>query len=237
MPLMQLLPNLMTLTALVAGLSAMRMAMLGRIEAAVGLIVLAALLDGLDGRVARALRSESALGAELDSLADYLNFGVAPAFVLFLSVLDPASGMGWIAMLFYSLCCVLRLARFNLDARAEPDPAAPPKSGFSGVPSPAAGLLVLAPIYLEQAFTIQVPPVLVVAHAVFVGVMMILPLPTPSLKRVSVPRGMIMPLLLGVALLAAIVATWPWETLLALSAAYLARVLGGWAIHLNRERP
>ena len=233
LPLVQLLPNLMTLTALVAGLSAMREALLGRIELAVTLIVLAALLDGLDGRVARALRSESAFGAELDSLADFLNFGVAPAFVLFLAVLDPGSGIGWIAMLSYSLCCVLRLARFNLDARA--DPPSPPKEGFVGVPSPAGAMLLMAPIYLVQALDVALPPWLVAAYAVLVGGMMILPLPTPSLKQVRLPPRAIRPLLLALALLGAAVAIWPWTMLLALSALYLARVLTGWAIHLRRE--
>ena len=237
LPLVQLLPNLMTLAALVAGLTAMRMALMDRTEAAVALIMLAVVLDGLDGLVARALRSESALGAELDSLADFLNFGVAPAFVLFLDSFSPASGFGWIAMLSYSLCCVLRLARFNIDARADPDPAAPKKSGFSGVPSPAAALLVMVPIYWAQAYpTAVLPPALVGALAVMVGAMMIAPLPTPSLKRVAVPRGAITPLLLATTLIAAAVAIWTWETLLLISGAYLVRVLVGWAIHLRRRR-
>ena len=236
LPLVQLLPNLMTLAALVAGLTAMRLALLGRTEAAVALILLAVVLDGLDGLVARALRSESALGAELDSLADFVNFGVAPVFVLFLASFDPASGFGWIAMLSYSLCCVLRLAKFNIDARAEPDPAAPKKGGFSGVPSPAAALLVMAPIYLVQAWPAAALPSLVVAAlTVAVGALMILPFPTPSLTRVSVPRGAIRPLLLVATLIAAAVAIWPWETMLALSGAYLARVLTGWVIHLRRN--
>lgn len=237
MPLVQLLPNLMTLAALVAGLTAMRLALLGRTEAAVALILLAVILDGLDGLVARALRSESALGAELDSLADFLNFGVAPAFVLYLDYFDPASGFGWIAMLSYSLCCVLRLARFNIDARTEPDPDTPKKGGFSGVPSPAAALLVMAPIYLDQAFPAAgLPTFVVAALTVMVGAMMIAPLPTPSLKRVSVPRGAITPLLLAATLIAAAVAIWTWETLLLLAVAYMVRVLIGWAIYLRRKR-
>jgi CDP-diacylglycerol---serine O-phosphatidyltransferase len=236
-PLVQLLPNLMTLAALVAGLTAMRLALLGRIEHAVMLILLAVVLDGLDGRLARALNSESELGAELDSLADFLNFGVAPAFVLFLSSFDPASGFGWIAMLSYSLCCVLRLAKFNIDARAEPDPTVPKPGGFSGVPSPAGAMLVMAPIYLAQVSpAAALPPFAVALLTVGVGAMMIVPLPTPSLKRIRVPRGAIRPLLLATTLIAAAVAVWPWETLLVLSVAYVARVLAGWAIHLRRER-
>ena len=237
LPLVQLLPNLMTLAALVAGLTAMRLALMGRTEFAVALILLAVVLDGLDGVVARALRSESAIGAELDSLADFVNFGVAPAFVLYLACFDPASGSGWIAMLSYSLCCVLRLAKFNIDARAAPHPALPAKGGFSGVPSPAAALLVMAPIYLMQAQpAAALPPFAVAALTVEVGALMILPLPTPSLKRVSVPRGAITPLLLAATLVAAAVAIWTWETLLLLAVGYLARVLVGWAIHLRRKR-
>ena len=236
LPLVQLLPNLMTLAALVAGLSAMRMVLLGRVEVAVGLILLAALLDGLDGRIARALNSESALGAELDSFADFLNFGVAPAFVLFLASFDPASGPGWLAMLAYSLCCVLRLARFNIGQRAEPDPDAPPKDGFSGVPSPAGAILVMAPVYLSQAMDMALPAWLVAVHAVTVGVMMILPLPTPSFKRLSVPPGAVRVLLLGLSLVGVAVVIWPWVSLLVVSMAYLVRVLAGWVIYLRRER-
>ena len=233
--MVQLLPNLMTLAALVAGLSSMRMVLLGRVEMAVGLILLAALLDGLDGRVARALKSESALGAELDSFADFLNFGVAPAFVLFLASFDPASGAGWMAMVAYSLCCVLRLARFNIGQRAEADPDAAPKDGFSGVPSPAGALLVMAPVYLSQALDMSLPSWLVAVHAVAVGVMMILPLPTPSFKRLPVPPGAVRLLLLGLTLVGVGVVIWPWATLLAVSLAYLVRVLAGWAVHLRRE--
>ncbi len=236
LPLVQLLPNLMTLAALVAGLTSMRMALIGHIEWAVALILLAVVLDGLDGHLARALNSESELGAELDSLADFMNFGVAPAFVLYLACFDPASGFGWIAMLSYSLCSVLRLAKFNIDARTTPDATAPRTGGFTGVPSPAAALLVLVPIYLLEVFpTAALPSFLVALLTVIVGAMMIVPLPTPSLKRVSVPRGVVRPLLLAATLVAAAVAVWPWETLLTLSAAYLARVLGGWAIHLRRR--
>jgi len=236
LPLVQLLPNLMTLAALVAGLTAMRFALTDRIEWAVALILLAVVLDGLDGHLARALHSESELGAELDSLADFMNFGVAPAFVLYLGYFDPASGFGWIAMLSYSLCSVLRLAKFNIDARAVPDPAAPRSGGFSGVPSPAAALLVMAPIYLVEVFpSAALPSFFVAVLTVAVGAMMIVPLPTPSLKRVSVPRGAIRPLLLAATLVAAAVAVWPWETLLMLSVVYLARVLVGWVIHLRRK--
>jgi CDP-diacylglycerol---serine O-phosphatidyltransferase len=232
LPLIQLLPNLMTLAALCCGLTAIRLAFLGRIEGAVALILLAALLDGLDGRLARALKSESALGAELDSLADFLNFGVAPAFVLFVGVFGLTYTPGWIAVLIYALCCVLRLARFNLEAKAGQEA---PK-GFAGVPSPAGALLVLAPVYLSLAAPdLALPPLAVAAHAVVVGALLVSPWPTPSLKHARVPKALVRPLLLGFVLLGLALLTWPWPALIALSAAYLALVLGGWGRRLIRK--
>src|SRR5918998_4709084 len=113
----QLLPNALTLAALCAGLTAIRFAFQGAFDVAAGLILLAAVLDGLDGRLARRLRSESAMGAELDSLCDFVDFGVAPALVVHLWATGGEGGLGWIAALVYAVACALRLARFNIGSR------------------------------------------------------------------------------------------------------------------------
>ena len=141
LPLFQLVPNLITLAAICAGLTAIRFAFQGSIEYAVALIVLAAVLDGIDGRLARALKSESELGAELDSLADFLNFGVAPALTLYAWTLSEPRGAGWIAVLVYAICCVMRLARFNV-SRSE---TTGDSAYFEGFPSPAGAMLVMLP--------------------------------------------------------------------------------------------
>src|SRR5690606_6388139 len=171
MPLVQLLPNLVTLAAIGAGLTAMRLAVDGRFNSAVALILLAAIFDAMDGRLARALNSESAIGAELDSMADFLNFGAAPAFILHLWAQEHAGGPAWIAAIVYTICCVLRLARFNIGARAETggDPRF-----FVGVPAPAGALLALMPLYVSRAFPDFAPVAapLVGAHLLVVGALM-----------------------------------------------------------------
>lgn len=225
LPLVTLLPHLMTLSALCCGLTAIRYAMLDQIGMAVGLILLAALLDGLDGRLARALNSESALGAELDSLADFLSFGVAPAFVLFVAVFGLDDTPGWIAVVVYALCCMLRLARFNIETKSA---EAAPK-GFAGVPSPAGALLVLAPVYLALAVPeLALPSPAVAAYAVLTGALMVSPWPTPSAKTIAVPRRLVRPLMAAFLALGLVLLNWPWPTMLALAAAYLCVVLFGW---------
>ena len=161
MLLLKLLPNVVSILALCAGLTAIRFAISGSFGMAVLMIGTAAALDGLDGRLARMLQSESAIGAELDSLCDFVNFGVTPALVLYLWGLRPESSLGWIAVLVYAVCCMLRLARFNVGAKAVGEAAE--KTSFIGVPSPAGGMLVLMPIYVvfavNGAFTM--PPLLI----------------------------------------------------------------------------
>jgi CDP-diacylglycerol---serine O-phosphatidyltransferase len=145
--LVQLIPNFMTVGALCAGLTAVRFAIEGRFGLAVALIIMAAIMDGLDGRLARLLKSESDMGAELDSLCDLVNFGVAPALIIYLWALQGMRAEGWIACLIYAVACLLRLARFNVGNR---QPDNDPNS-FQGVPSPMGALLVLLPIFLSNA--------------------------------------------------------------------------------------
>jgi CDP-diacylglycerol--serine O-phosphatidyltransferase len=220
---LKLLPNLVTILALCAGLTAVRFAIGGNYGLAILLIGTAAALDGLDGRLARMLRSESAIGAELDSLSDFVNFGVVPGIVLYLWGLRPETSFGWIAVLVYAVCCMLRLARFNVGNRAT-DPAE--KTGFIGVPSPAGAMLALAPMYLDFVLdgAVRVPALAVSLWMLGIGALMISRLRTPSIKRVTVGADNARYVLVaGVALVAALL-TYPWVTLLSLSGAYLAGI-------------
>jgi CDP-diacylglycerol---serine O-phosphatidyltransferase len=229
LPIRRLVPNLMTLGALVCGLTAIRVALYGETALALALILLAALLDGLDGRVARFLDGETAMGAELDSLADFLNFGVAPAFVLYWTAFSGDGRLGWIAALAYAVACVLRLARFNIDARKPPVDAPKPDT-FTGVPSPAGALLVMVPLYLMQAFPgLALPDLLVALWAVMVGGLMIARWPTPSLKSVRIRREHVRAFLLGAAGLGLVLVIFPWATITLIALAYLGFVLRGWA--------
>ena len=223
--LLKLLPNLVSILALCAGLTAIRYSIAGNIPMAVLLIGVAAALDGLDGRLARMLKSESAIGAELDSLCDFVNFGVTPALVLYLWALRVETSMGWIAVLIYAVCCMLRLARFNVGSR-NPVQAAE-KTSFIGVPSPAGALLVLVPVYLafatDQALVLS--PFLVAGWMVGIGALMISRVRTPSLKRLTVARDWAPFVLVAAVAVVAAVLTYPWVTLLCLCLAYLAGVL------------
>ncbi len=223
--LLKLLPNFVSILALCAGLTAIRFAIGGNIPMAVLLIGVAAALDGLDGRLARMLKSESAIGAELDSLCDLVNFGVAPALVLYLWGLRPESNFGWIAVLVFTVCCMLRLARFNVGSRAEGEAAE--KSSFIGVPSPAGALMALLPIYLTRASegVLVVPPALTALWMLIVGGLMISRVRTPSLKRMTIATELARYALVGAVVLVAAVLTYPWVTLTALTVAYLAGIL------------
>jgi CDP-diacylglycerol---serine O-phosphatidyltransferase len=219
--LIQLLPNAMTLGSICAGVTAMRMALTGRFDAAVALLLLAALLDGVDGRLARALHSESLIGAELDSLADVINFGVAPAIVLYMFSLWQVPVIGWGAALVYVMCCVLRLARFNV---ADKTGASGGDTWFTGVPSPGGALLALGPMFLAGAAPHLEPPHWSIAvWMVMVGLLMVSRFPTPSLKvRVS-PRSARWTLA-GLCGATVLMTVYPWATLLGLDIAYLAGV-------------
>lgn len=195
--LTQLLPNVLTLAALCAGLTAIRYAVQGSFDAAVALILVAAVLDGLDGRLARRLRSESAMGAELDSLCDFVDFGVAPALVIHLWAYGGAGGEGWIAVLVYVVACALRLARFNVGSR-EPAPAVPLNKAFTGVPSPAGAMLALLPVFVANLLPEAVlPPPLCALWLVVVGALMVSRLPTPAFRPVRVRASQARLLLLG----------------------------------------
>lgn len=223
--LLKLLPNLVSILALCAGLTAIRFAVAGNFTVAVWLVGAAAALDGLDGRLARMLKSESAIGAELDSLCDFVNFGVTPALILYLWDLRSESDLGWIAVLVYAVCCMLRLARFNVGSRAVGEAAE--KTSFIGVPSPAGAILVLVPLYLALAtgHAVHAPPLGVAAWMVAIGALMISRVRTPSLKRIRIATDHARYVLVGLVAGVAALVTYPWVTLLTLCLAYLAGIL------------
>lgn len=223
--LVNLLPNFVTVVALCAGLTAMRFAIEGRFGMAVALIIAAAILDGMDGRLARLLKSESEIGAELDSLCDFVNFGVAPAFVLYLWALQDMRAEGWIAALIYTVACLLRLARFNVGARA-PDADL---GTFRGVPSPAGAMLVLLPIFLSNALHSTAPhwTWAIALWMALVGGLMVGRFPTPSFKKIAFRADAASFIVLGFVLMVAALWTYPWVTLVALDLAYIALLLWG----------
>lgn len=227
---LNLLPNLMTVGAICAGMTAIRFMVAGRAEMAVALIGVAVVLDGLDGRVARLLRSESQIGAELDSLADFLNFGVAPGFMMYFWALSEERSFGWIAVLVYAVCCVLRLARFNVHSRGGTLAGAAPDGYFTGVPAPAGGLLVMLPIFLGFAFpdAAPLPGVLTAGWMILVGGLMISRLPTFSLKAVSIRPEHARFALVGFVAVVAALLTYPWTTLVILDLAYLTSLVVSW---------
>ncbi len=212
-----IVPNAMTLVGLCAGITGIRYAIEEQWERAVIAIAVAAVIDGLDGRVARGLRVASRFGAELDSLSDFVCFGVAPALILFLWSLQDAGGLGWAFALCFAVCCAIRLARFNteLDPDAENEKPAWAQRFFTGVPAPAGGGLVLLPLI----FSLQLEeggfahPVLCSIVLIGVSALMVSRLPTYSLKRLRVPGPYILFVLIGIGALIAFLISTPWLTL------------------------
>jgi CDP-diacylglycerol---serine O-phosphatidyltransferase len=226
-PIRFLLPNLLTLLALCSGVTAIRLAVEGRFEVAVGAVIFAIVLDAVDGRLARYLKGTSRFGAELDSLADFVNFGVAPAIMLYLWSLNGMKTLGWVICLMLAIACALRLARFNVSLD---DPTKPSwASGyFSGLPAPAGALLVMAPFYLGFLGALEDGhghAKAVAAFVVFIAVMMVSRVPTFSGKTIMrVPRELVLPILAGMALAIVCLIAFPWETLAIITALYLALI-------------
>ena len=235
-PFRTLLPNLITLLALCAGLTAIRLAFEEKLEWAVAAIVFAAMLDGIDGRVARMLKGTSKFGAELDSLADFVNFGVAPALMLYFWSLHDLGHAGWIAALVFAISTGLRLARFNVMAD---DPNKPAWAGnfFTGMPAPAGAITVLLPIYvyfLGMPRLAFVAPVTLV-YTLAIAFLMVSRLPVFSGKRVGkrVNPDMVLPVFVVVVLFFALLIAYPWWVLSIGTVVYLACLPLGW--HTYRE--
>ncbi|MDB5415014.1 MAG: CDP-diacylglycerol--serine O-phosphatidyltransferase [Rubritepida sp.] len=223
----RLIPNLLTMIGLCSGLVAIRFALEDRFPQAAALIVVAAVIDGLDGRIARLLKGTSRFGAEFDSLSDFLCFGVAPGLILYLWTLHGAGPMGFIPCIMFAVCSALRLARFNAASIAEPGavPVSKPAYAynfFTGVPAPAGAGLALLPLFGSLAFGEWDWPGFahVIRHPVFsaimlfvVGGLMVSTLPSFSFKNFKVPAQMVLPLLLGTGAFIAFLVTEPWAAL------------------------
>ena len=238
-PVRTLVPNLITLLALCAGLTAIRLAMEEKLELALAAIVFAALLDGIDGRIARMLKGTSRFGAELDSLADFVNFGVAPALILYFWGLHELKSAGWIAALVFAICAGLRLARFNVMID---DPNKPIWAGnfFTGIPAPAGAITVLLPIYVTF---LGAPMGLVTVWFTFlytlsIALLMVSRLPVFSGKRVGkrVPPEMVLPVFVMVVLFYALRVSYPCQVLTLGTLVYLACLPLGWLSYREHQR-
>jgi CDP-diacylglycerol--serine O-phosphatidyltransferase len=227
-PVRVLLPNLITLLSLCAGLTAIRLAIEGRLEWALGAIVFAAILDGVDGRLARMLKGQSRFGAELDSLADFVNFGVVPGLILYFWGLNELGSVGWIAALVFAICMVLRLARFNVMAD---DPTRPAWASnfFTGVPAPAGAIIVMLPIYLNLLGTQRLTVVSLI-YTLFVSFLLVSTLPVFSGKQLGkrVAPDKVLPIFVVVVLFVALLVSYPWWVLTIGSVCYLASLPFGY---------
>ena len=238
-PVRTLLPNLITLLALCAGLTAIRLAVEDKLEWAVAAIVFAALLDGIDGRIARMLKGTSRFGAELDSLADFVNFGVAPALMLYFWGLHELGNAGWIAAMVFAISTGLRLARFNVMAD-DPNKPAWAANFFVGVPAPAGAITVLLPIYvyfLGMPRVVFVAPVALV-YTLTIAFLMVSRLPVFSGKRVGkrVAPEMVLPVFVAVVLFFALLISYPWVVLTIGTVCFLASLPLGYLSYRNHER-
>ncbi len=225
-PLRLLIPNLVTLLALCLGLTAIRFAFEGAIEWAVSAIAAAAVLDGLDGRIARALKGTSRFGAELDSLADFVDFGVAPGIVLYLSGLDEMKSLGWLATLVFAIACALRLARFNVTLDS-PELPAWRKNFFVGMPAPAGAVVGLLPVYLRFLLSPGEPRFvgLEIVYVLAVALLMASRVPHFSGKSIGrIRHDYVVPVLIGSAAALLLIVNFPIQSLVALSLAYLATI-------------
>jgi CDP-diacylglycerol--serine O-phosphatidyltransferase len=220
----RMVPNVLTLLALCGGMTAVRFAIHANFEAAVFSIIAAGVFDGLDGRIARLLKATSRFGAELDSLSDFVSFGVAPAAVLYLWTMAALGSLGWAIVLVFAVCCALRLARFNTELSAElPAYAAP---FFTGAPAPAGAGLVMVPMFLsfEWGDWLFRSPYLNAVTMTGTALLMVSRVPTVSLKRVRIPQGLVIPTLLGIGVLAGFFTTAPWPTLTVIGIVYVGSI-------------
>jgi len=225
-PVRMLVPNFFTLLSLCAGLTAIRMTIESRYELAIALVVVAALLDGVDGRLARALKAQSKFGAELDSLADFVNFGVAPAVIVFVWGLGGLPrGFGWIVALLFALATGLRLARFNTMIEVEK-----PKwqaDYFTGMPAPFGAITVLLPLYLDGlGLDVRSWPWLIAAYTAAMAALLVSTIPTYSGKLMGerIAREFVLPIFVGAAAMVALLVTYPYGTLTLVTVLYLAAI-------------
>ena len=219
-----ILPNMLTLIGVCIGLTSIRFALSGEFHLAIIAIIFAALIDGLDGRIARLIKGTSKVGKELDSLTDMISFGVAPAFIMYFWKLNTFGRFGWLLCLIYVICVALRLARFNINSNQEPSWR---DNFFQGVPSPAGGILVLTPLiislsgfdYIELSYNIIVP-------IFFIGTSLLLisKFPTYSFKKIVIPRKATIFLLFGIILFFGLLLIYTFNVIAISSLIYLSLV-------------
>src|SRR5450432_2279998 len=236
-PVRMLVPNVITLLAICAGLTAIRLSTEGRMELAVAAIVVAAVLDGIDGRVARMIKGQSKFGAELDSLADFVNFGVAPGLILYFWQLHELNNVGWIASMIFAISGSLRLARFNA-TMDDPNKPAFAANFFFGVPAPAGAITVLLPIYFAFLGLPNPPAVLTALYTLVIAFLMVSRLPVFSGKtvRLRVPPEMVLPVFVSVIFFIALLIGYPWHILSALTVLNLLSLPLGWRSYRGYER-
>src|SRR5579864_4758709 len=236
-PVRMLVPNVITLLALCAGLTAIRLSIEGRMELALGAIVFAAALDGNDGRVARLIKGQSRFGAELDSLADFINFGVAPGLILYFWQLKELHNGGWIAAMVFAISGGLRLARFNA-TMDDPDRPAFAANYFTGVPAPMGAITVLLPIYLAFVGLPKPPAAVTAVYTFVIGCLMVSRLPVFSGKtvRMRVPPEMVLPVFVSVVFFIALLIGYPWYILSLGTVIYLASLPVGWKSYRDQQR-
>ncbi len=233
-----MVPNAITAAALCVGLTGIRFAIAGDFERSVQLVILAGLLDGIDGRAARLLNAQSRFGAELDSLADSISFGVAPALIIYLWTLQSLPSVGWFAALAFAICCVLRLARFNaqIDSETQPHKSA----GFlTGVPAPVGAGLAFLPMYLWLATDkaeIFASPILVGVWVALIAFLLISSVPTLSWGKLRPRRHIRLELIALTGLVVAALVTEPWLTLVVICVAYLVLIPVGLVSYARIKR-
>jgi CDP-diacylglycerol--serine O-phosphatidyltransferase len=236
-PVRMLVPNVITLLAICAGLTAIRLSAEGRMDVAVAAIVFAAVLDGIDGRIARLIKGQSKFGAELDSLADFVNFGVAPGLILYFWQLHELHNGGWIAAMVFAISGGLRLARFNA-SMDDPNKPAFAANYFTGVPAPAGAITVLLPIYFAFLGVGRPPAALTAFYTLLVAFLMVSRLPVFSGKtvRMRVPPELVLPVFVSVIFFVALLISYPWYILSAGSVLYLASLPLGWKSYRDHAR-
>ena len=219
-----ILPNMLTLIGVCIGLSSIKFALDEKFELAIVAIIFAAVIDGLDGRIARLIKATSKVGKELDSLTDVISFGVAPSFVMYFWLLNNLGKFGWLLCLIYVVCVTLRLARFNVNSNEEPSWR---DNFFEGVPSPAGGILVLMPLIFslsEFDFLIISYNILVPVFFISVSFLLISKLPTYSLKKIIIPRSMTVFLLFGIVLFFGLLLVYPFKVITVSGFIYLSLI-------------
>jgi CDP-diacylglycerol--serine O-phosphatidyltransferase len=236
-PVRMLVPNVITLLAICAGLTSIRLSIEGRMSLAVYAIVFAAALDGIDGRIARMIKGQSKFGAELDSLADFVNFGVAPGLMLYFWQLHELGNAGWIAAMVFAISGGLRLARFNA-TMDDPNKPAFAANFFTGVPAPAGAITVLLPIYVAFLELGRLPAAVTAAYTLLIAFLMVSRLPVFSgkTKRMRVPPELVLPAFVAVIVFIAILIAYPWHVLSIGTVLYLLALPLGYKSYRDQAR-